>query len=1118
MSVELSQKYQKKTDRQHILDNPDTYIGSVETTVSPVYLYDEVDNCILLKEIQYNPALYKLFDEGIVNCRDHVVRSRERGESPVTSIRVSFDKITGIIIMENNGDGIDVALHPEHNVYIPELIFGHLRTSRNYDKNEQKLTGGKNGFGFKLVLIWSKWGEIETVDATRSLKYKQKFINNLLTIEEPKIKACSKAPYTKVTFLPDYERLGISLEEMGENISALFNRRCFDISSNCGIDTRVWYNSVECKCRNFEDYISKYIGKLKRVHHIDENGRWEYAICMAPQQEFSQVSFVNGIYTVKGGKHVEYIIGQVLRKLVDYIEKKKKIRVAPASIKEQLLIFLRCDIINPSFDSQSKECCTTTYTNFGSQHTVPDTVIEKIAKLGVMDISCALQSAKETKTVAKKTDGIKTRLVKVDGLTDANWAGTTNNSHKCILILTEGKSAEAAVSSALSEGMRNIYGLFALKGKPMNVRGETATKIGSNEEITGIKKALGLVAGTEYTRDIVDKKLRYGKVLILTDADLDGHHIKALVLNLFHSEFPSITNVKDFLGFMVTPIIKAIHKKRKNELLFYSQGEYTTWLSSTTENEQSGYRIKYYKGLGTSTSVEFKEYFANNKLVFFNKVTDDDDSIDMVFNKKRAEERKGWIRSCNDRSAYLETSGIREVSYETFINKELVHFSKYDCERSIPNLVDGLKTSQRKILYCAFKRNLKEEIRVAQLAGYVSEHSMYHHGEASLTGAIVGMAQTFVGSNNIGLLSPNGQFGSRLHGGKDSASPRYIYTQLEEITRLIFPLEDDSILKYLEDDGVSIEPQYYIPIIPLVLINGSNGIGTGFSSFIPCYSTQEIINATLSLISNEEIAPLVPYYNGFKGTIEQNEKNPKKYDIKGKYTINKNIMEITELPVGTWTAKYKEWLDECTEVLGNTIKEYADLSANDDVRIIITFSKDLTGISTETIYSEMKLTSSVSTANMHLFDGNDVLEKYDTVEDILLAYAPIRIKAYGDRKQSQIQKIQQALMVASNKVRYIEANIDGSITLKHKTKNQIVELLQNQTFDLVDDSFDYLLNMTMLSVSVEQVDKLNENKLKLQNELDILMSKNEFDLWKHDLMLLKQYMTPIKKASKTKKL
>ncbi len=223
--------------------------------------------------------------------------------------------------------------------------------------------------------------------------------------------------------------------------------------------------------------------------------------------------------------------------------------------------------------------------------------------------------------------------------------------------------------------------------------------------------------------------------------------------------------------------------------------------------------------------------------------------------------------------------------------------------------MDGLKISLRKILYAGFKRKLTKEIKVAQFSGYVSEHSGYHHGEQSLNGAIIGMAQNFVGSNNINLFEPNGQFGPRLEGGKDHASERYIFTVLNKLTRQIFPDVDDNILTYLDDDGTPVEPIYYAPIIPMILINGTVGIGTGFSTFIPCHDPKDVILWLKNRLNGaQDDVKINVYYNGFKGSIE--EQDDGRYLISGCYTkIADNKIHITELPIGFWTSDFKQNLE-----------------------------------------------------------------------------------------------------------------------------------------------------------------------------------------------------------------
>ena len=1112
---------QQKTDKQHILDNPDTYIGSVETVDSNVWIMKETNDRIIEKNINYIPGLFKLFDEGIVNCRDHVVRMQSKIDQnvdnslPVTYIDIAIQE-DGTIVMINDGNGIDVVQHPEYKTWVPELIFGHLRTSTNYNKDEKKIVGGKNGFGFKLVLIWSKSGSIETVDHIRGLKYTQEFKDNLDIICPPKITKASKAkPYTKITFKPDYERLGIT--GLTPDLIALLKKRVYDISAVTDKTIKVKYNSSIIPTKNFEQYINLYIGEKSvnpRVYE-EANPRWEYAVALTPTNEFIQVSFVNGIYTSKGGKHVEYILNQITRKLAEYIEKKKKVKVNPNSIKEQLILFIRCDIENPSFDSQTKDFMNTPMVKFGSKCDVSDKFIEKVAKMGVMDAACAITEVKENKA-AKKTDGTKSKSIRgIPKLDDANWAGT-DKSKDCMIIFCEGDSAKTGVISGLSSEDRNTIGVYPLKGKVMNVRGEAVKKVSENKEIAEIKKIIGLETGKEYKSiEDVHKSLRYSRVVFMTDQDLDGSHIKGLCINLFQNEWASLTHIPGFIGFMNTPILKA--KKGNQELKFYNEGEYEEW---KTQNETKGWNIKYYKGLGTSTKTEFREYFEEKKFVGFEHTGQmSDDAIDMVFNKKRADDRKTWLETVYDRNSFADTSK-QMIPYEEFINKELIHFSKYDCDRSIPNLMDGLKISLRKILFSAFKRRLSSEIKVAQFSASVSEQSCYHHGEESLNKAIVGMAQNFIGSNNINLLYPSGQFGSRIKGGQDAASPRYIFTRLEKITRILFPEQDDNILRYLNDDGTPVEPQFYVPIIPMVLVNGTKGIGTGFSTEIMCYNPKDIIGYLknkLNGITSDHIE-FFPYYEGFTGEITKI--SDIKFLFKGRYEIvDQDKIRVTELPIGYWTEDFKELLndlqndkDKDGKKIVPFIKDVFENYTDTTVEFVITFSKgklkDLESgkgdYGCNGLEKLLKLYSTSSTTNMNLFNSEDKLKKYESVNEIVDDYFDIRLEYYEDRKDNMIEALERDLLILSNKAKYIQAVLDGSIDLRKKKKQEIIDMLQDKDYDTIDNDgeFKYLVRMPMDSVSEENVDKLLKEHNAKQDELDRIKAITIQQMWLSELDIL----------------
>jgi DNA topoisomerase-2 len=1140
----LSKKYQKKSDREHVLDNPDTYIGSIDNVTTNTYIFDETEKNIKEKSIDFIPALYKLFDEGIVNCRDHVIRmqqlvnatkSKDPEEKiyPVTTISISISE-DNIITLYNDGNGIDVSIHPQYGIWIPELIFGHLRTSTNYDKSEKKIVGGKNGFGFKLVLIWSTWGKIETVDHKTGQKYVQEFRDNLNVIEKPKITKCKNKPYTSVSFKPDFKRLGLS--GLTSDFKSVMLRRVYDIAAVTDKNVKVRYNDKLLDVKNFANYIDLYIGAKSDTDRVYEqpNERWEFAVCLAPNEEFTQVSFVNGIFTQKGGKHVDYIVNQIVKKLTAYIKAKKHIDVKPASIKEQLMVFVNCTIENPNFDSQTKDYFTTAVSNFGSSCEVSDKFIEKLAKMGVMSTACSLTEVKENRA-AKKTDGNKCRTIRnIPKLVDANFAGGAK-SGDCTIILCEGDSAKSGIISGLSREDRNFIGVYPMKGKMFNIRGENVTKINDNKEITEIKQILGLEHGKTYTAGDVKTRLRYGKILFMTDQDLDGSHIKGLGINMIDSEWRSLIEIPEFIGYMNTPILKAT--KGKEIVEFYNNGEFEEWKKT---NDATKWAIKYYKGLGTSTSREFKEYFEKKKIVNFTHGEKCSNIIDMVFNKKRANDRKDWL-SQYDREAYLNTSN-KNVSYTEFINNDLIHFSKYDNDRSIPNLVDGLKISLRKILYSAFKKRLNSEIKVAQFSGYVSEHSGYHHGEASLNGAIIGLAQDFVGSNNINLLIPKGQFGTRLLGGKDSASERYIFTQLSSITRAIFPDIDDCVLDYLDDDGQIVEPIYYAPIIPMVLVNGAKGIGTGFSTDIMCYNPEQIIHYIEGLLeglgeTEQKLRIIEPYYRGFKGKIIPLDESRKKYLIKGVYELyGKDQILVTELPIGTWTQDYKEFLES---LLSNGkdrdkdkdkdkkqkecyIKDYTDMSTDTNVEFVITFYPGVMNrllaekhdYGVEGIEKYLRLYTTQSTTNMHLFNDREQLRKYDNVYEIVKEYYSIRYRYYNKRRLYLIDKLTQELSILSNKARYIRETLDDKIDLRKRSKTDIDSMLERMKFDRngetsdpstsVSGNYNYLIKMPMDSVSQENVEKLMQEHGAKQTELEkIEMAKVE-ELWLAELNNLKQ--------------
>jgi DNA topoisomerase-2 len=429
------------------------------------------------------------------------------------------------------------------------------------------------------------------------------------------------------------------------------------------------------------------------------------------------------------------------------------------------------------------------------------------------------------------------------------------------------------------------------------------------------------------------------------------------------------------------------------------------------------------------------------------------------------------------------------------VNKDLIHFSNYNLERSIPNVMDGLKTSQRKILFSALKRNLKSEIRVAQFAGYVSEHSGYHHGEASLNDAIIGMAQDYVGSNNLAWLVPQGQFGTRLQGGNDAASPRYIHTYLQPYISSLVPGDDLECLKYRDDDGLPVEPEWYAPILPMLLVNGARGIGTGYSTYIPQCNPNHLLVGLQRWLKKEvklEDINLEPWYRGFTGSIE---KSGSDYTVKGKWTVEKDTMTITELPVETWTSDYKEWLDK--QATDGTIKDYSDTSTDMNVCIKI----KLTGNAEHLKMIEKSLTSKIKLSNMHAFDSECVINKYETLHEILDEFSVIRLDLYKRRRAHCLAQMKARLPFHENIVRFIEQqSADTPLPdLRRRTREECDDLLEKQKFAKISETYDYLMDLPIKSITTTNARKHQHDLETLRGKIADLEKKTPEQLWLDDL-------------------
>ncbi|XP_023281225.1 DNA topoisomerase 2-beta [Seriola lalandi dorsalis] len=1006
--LSVERVYQKKTQLEHILLRPDTYIGTVEPITQ-------------------------------TNCWVNAADNKQRDKN-MTAIKITIDPESNTISIWNNGKGIPVVEHKDEKMYVPALIFGHLLTSSNYDDDEKKVTGGRNGYGAKLCNIFSTKFTVETACKEYRHSFKQTWQNNMTKTSDPKIKFFDGDDFTCVTFQPDLSKF--KMEKLDKDITALLTRRAYDVAGSCR-GVKVTLNGKKLPITGFRSYVDLYVkdkldetGVALKVVNESVNERWEVCLTMS-EKGFQQISFVNSIATTKGGRHIDYVVDQIVSKLIEVVKKKNKagVTVKPFQVKNHIWVFVNALIENPSFDSQTKENMTLQTKSFGSKCLLSEKFIRAATNCGIVESILNWVKFKAQTQLNKKCSSVKHSKIKgIPKLDDANDAGGKHSS-ECTLILTEGDSAKSLAVSGLGVIGRDRYGVFPLRGKILNVREATHKQIMENAEINNIIKIVGLQYKKSYDDAESLRSLRYGRIMIMTD---------------------------------------------------------------------------------------------------------------QAFSKKKTDDRKEWLTNfMEDRrqrrmhglpEQYLYGTQARHLSYNDFINKELILFSNSDNERSIPSLVDGLKPGQRKVLFTCMKRNDKREVKVAQLAGSVAEMSAYHHGEQALMMTIVNLAQNFVGSNNVNILQPLGQFGTRINGGKDAASPRYIFTMLSPLAKLLFPAMDSNLLKFLYDDNQKVEPEWYIPIIPLVLVNGAEGIGTGWACKIPNYDPREIVNNINRMLNHQDPLPMLPSYKNFKGVIHELGQN--QYLVSGEVSvIDKNTIEITELPVRTWTQAYKESVlepmlqgSDKTPALINDYKEY---HTDTTVKFVVRLSEEkLAQAEAVGLHKVFKLQSSLTCNSMVLFDHMGCLKRYDSVQDILKEFFELRLHYYKLRKDWLLGSLGAEASKLSNQARFVLEKIEGKVTIENKSKRELIRMLVQKGYEsdpvvawskaqekaLEEDyrdgnesdgsvdsgsssgpNFNYILNMPLWCLTKEKVEELLKQRDQKRGELNDLQRKNSEDLWKEDL-------------------
>ena len=1116
MSIENSKQrsknvYERKNLREHCLLRPDTYVGSTRMRLSDQYvawMKDDGDYKILQRPIQSSPGILRIFIEPLSNALDNVERSKGT-DTPCTKIKVTIDPDTGETSIWNDGDIIPIEMHDVEKCYNHTLIFGCLLTGSNYNDEEERHTAGRNGLGIKLCNIFSKKFTVQGCDPKNKKLFTQTWCNNMSETQKPKVTSTRLSKgYTQVTWTPDFERFGLTGYTRG--IMQLYTRHILDAAMLSGAN--VYLNGKALAVKSLSQYAALYTTPTDEKLLIKTE---DCTVLVTPSSEAQHISFVNGMYTSQGGQHVDAWSEAIFRPIVEKFNSKggksksKTPKINIADVRQFFRIFIICKVVRPEFDSQEKNKLESP----GVRAILKKSQIANILKWSVMDNIEDIIRSKEIMVLRKAER--KKKNIKIDGLDPANNAGGTN-SHLCSLFICEGLSAKTYVVAGIKTGVygrsgRDWFGCLPVTGKILNVRNATAKSIADNKVIVSFIQTLGLSHGMDYRVDKNFKTLRYGKVIVVADADVDGIHIEGLLMNLIHTLFPTLLERGEpYIVSMKTPIAR-VFRGRAKDLLFYDERRFNKYIA-----ESSGkVNAKYYKGLGTSRPEDVPDTFGL-KMVEFTRDDNASTNMNKVFHKNHADARKEWLGEYapTNYAFSLDDQGKScTMTISNFLNGEMIKFSHADCSRSIPSGIDGLKESQRKILYAVRKRKLNfggKSLKVAQLSGYTAEHSNYHHGEQNLQNTIVGMASGFPGTNNIPLLYPDGQFGTRIYGGKDAASARYISSKKEALTDYIFRAEDDDLLTPVNDDGDLVQPEYYIPILPMILVNGCTaGIGTGWSCTVPCFNPLDIIESIRVWIENDGevmledpdtgdicclLPDMVPWYRGFTGDITASGENRFRTEGTLERGNKRNTTEVTELPVGMWTNKFFEYCEDL--VINKKLKSIKNYSTTTHVNFILTESPD--GIRCNK--DNMKLHTYLYTSNMVLFNDKNQLKRFESPQEIVNNFCQVRLGYYELRKKHQTQALEQKLRILGNKERFITEVIDKTLLVMEQDEATTTRQLDERNYDKdQDQTYNYILRLPIRVFTTDKVKELKNDIESLKKDLDTLQKTTIETTWLTEL-------------------
>lgn len=1002
-------------DTEHVLLRPELYIGPIGDISSEIVDFRTGNKRV----VRYSQLVLKLFDEIFVNALDHYFNCPREG------YEISVNAYGNTYSIRNNYNNIIA------DPITLQKAFATLRTGTNFEDDKGRFTGGMNGLGSKLVAILSDKVQITVVYNKKKLSmFMSDHMNNV------SFSKIEDAPNSENYFEYSFVVNGLM------PIDVIYNRLMY--ASYLRLTIKLNASVVNYYIHCWSDFTACF--NSNPVFTCD-SGYWKIGIGISDSPGFKQISLVNDCVTSKGGIHVDEIVKYLVTSIYDNIKtlaapRLKQLKIDPKDItfpdksefKKRLFIAVSLRVDRPAFSSQAKEKLT----RVGGKLPPLPPIFPEVVKAFINDTSIVDQMLKmSSRNYSKPT----VQLNKIKKLIEAN--NVKCEPMKCTLFICEGDSAASMCNLGMEIIGHDYFGMYPLRGKILNVKKASERKTVEDKVLAELKGILGLDS----------QGLRYGRLVVLKDADDDGTHILTLIMNFFAEKYPRLLEggyVQEF----ISPQFIVYLRGQPN--YFYNKPQYIEFVEQHKDEKA---KVKFIKGLATNGDDNIRFMF-NHYNEHLNQIKYDEKKDKRFMIEAFGPivgPRLRWLYT-HDPNKYLVRNPGKPVESSDIINIELPHYAYEATSRAIPSVYDGLKPVQRKIIYTLFNTSGGTKVqKVYAMTGTVMNYAQYHHGDASLSQAIIAMGQDFVGSNNIPLLERHGQFGSRLQLGKDAGAPRYIEARLSPITELIYPKIDANVLERSVVDNETVEPISYAPIIPMVLVNGVNGIGMGMSTTIPSYNPIELIELVTKILNGEQVQfNLDPYYKNYNGSFVKEQNKP--------YYVNSGILIpckdkqytviVRELPIKMSIYKFIDLLKDLEEssiVLGfrNNCKS--------DINFEVNFSPN---IDPGEYVNILKLKDHVSISNMCL-EINGKFKKYNTINEIFLEWFNFRKMIYQKRREYLISKYKDQYEMKHLRLEYfsyyqehhtIPLDEKYDITTKTSEFRDVVKTISNLNAELAEIS------------------------------------------------------------------